>query len=269
MTSSPRARAVDQVEQYRRGTESHAGHVHDVQRRAGRRRVGNYFLQASHATGVVERSCRAKMHEHRRVVTSRDAERAHDLFAGCRRRIVDAHTDAQRALVERRLEPTLQLRETRVLDGRSDERASGADDIRAFGRRVAIEHRSARAGMARRHAEVDQRLAFSLGIPRRDGIHAQLQFERGRHAVARQVPVVGRILTVRVEIDKAWRHDESSDVDGVTRLGYGRGHGNDAPTCDPHGAHGVEVGLRVEHSATHEYDVDARRALCRGAVQRQ
>ena len=110
--------------------------------------------------------------------------------------------------------------------------------------------------MTCRHAEVDQRLPFSLGVPRRDRIRAQLELERGGHAVVCHVAVVDRILAVRVEIDEARRDDESPDVDGVARRGYTRGHRDDASTSDSHGAHRVEVRLRVEHSTADEHDVD-------------
>src|SRR3982074_808749 len=106
------------------------------------------------------------------------------------------------------------------------------------------------------HAEVDERLSLSLGIPRRDRIRAELQFERGGHSVVRQVPIASRILTVRVELYEARRDDESPDVDGVACRGYVGGHRRDASLFDPHGPNGVEVRLRVQHSAAREHDVE-------------
>ncbi len=47
-----RARAIDQGEQDGRGAESHTRHVHDMQRRAGRRCVRNHLLHGSNAAGV-------------------------------------------------------------------------------------------------------------------------------------------------------------------------------------------------------------------------
>jgi hypothetical protein len=122
--------------------------------------------------------------------------------------------------------------------------------------------------MACRHAEVDQRCAFSLGVPRRDRIRAELQLERGGDAVAREEPVVDRILSVRVEVDEARRDHESFDVHGVARRGNGGGHGGDAPIPDTHGAHGVEVRLGVEHPSPDEHDVEWSTPLRRQLVQR-
>ena len=110
--------------------------------------------------------------------------------------------------------------------------------------------------MTCRHTVVDERLIRALRIPRRDRIRADLQLQCRRHAIARQIFVVDRVLTVRVEIDEARRHNQPFDIDGIAGRGNSGGYGNDPPAFDAHCAYGVEVRFRVEHSTADEHDVE-------------
>ena len=129
-----RARPVDQIEQDWRGAESHARHVHDVQRRAGGRGIGDHLLHAGHAAQCVAESGRAKVHEHRHAIVGGHPEYVKDLIARRGGRVVDTHADRERSLANPRVQTGLELGQSRPGDGVAHEVRVGVEHVRAFGR---------------------------------------------------------------------------------------------------------------------------------------
>ena len=72
-----------------------------------------------------------------------------------------------------------------------------------------VHHFHAHRNVARAYAKVDETFAFTLGIPGVHVIGADFEFERSCHAVVSLKLVIPWLLGMLVEIDEAWRDDQT------------------------------------------------------------
>ena len=119
--------------------------------------VGQHFLQGIerarfHRTGT------AQVYVNGRLAFSRQTEDAEDLGARGVEHVGDAHTDAERALLQTAAQ---QLQHFLLLRGGGGPRAFILRQKRA----AIVEHGHARRQMAGGRAVVDQRAAFALRVP--------------------------------------------------------------------------------------------------------
>ena len=122
-----------------------------------------------------------------------------------------------------------------------------------------MHHRHPHFDVADTDAVVDALAALSLAIPRSDVRRAQLELQRGRHAVQRIEPIGLVRLSVRVQVDEARGDDEASGVDRVSAAYRFARDDGDASALEPDIADRIEVSGRID-DATAENDavVDGR-----------
>ncbi len=236
--------------------------MHDVERGSRRGGVGDDLLKGS------ERSSGAlspQVDVDRDVLIASDLEEPKDLFAGRAGRVGDTEAEAEAPFFDPAHHERFQFRE--LLGGRRLVGVVGHlhETLAVFVGLVAerpasdvdvVEELRARGQMADRRAVMNDGLPFARGEPRGDGVDANLHLERGRDAVLRLEAVTDRVLTVRVEVDEAGRHDEPGSIHHDRSLERSFADRDDGAPFDAHVPHGVEPGFRVHHPAALEDDLD-------------
>ena len=110
--------------------------------------------------------------------------------------------------------------------------------------------------MADRRPVVEERSAITRCVPTFDGIDADLELQRCRHAVSSLIAIAGQVLSVGVQVDKTGRHHEPRRVQHLPCRQRGFGNGDDLAIADADVAWGVEAALRVHHAATGDDEIE-------------
>ncbi len=243
-----RACPLDHRQAQRSLAQSHAGDVDHVYAGAGGRGVGDHFLQGVDHAGL-QRAAVAHMDVERNLALRRQPEQLQHLGARFVRQVGDAKSDPERAFVQPAANPRQHVGELF--------RRSGALHRFIARQQLAgvMPHRDARRQLAAGGAEVDQRPAFALCVPRGDGVGAHLHFKRRRHAVARLETIVFGRLPVRMQIDESRRDDQSRGVDRRPAPERRRGNGGDLPAANTNVPHRVEIARRVQHTPVGDHQV--------------
>src|SRR6266699_3444271 len=252
------ARAVNQLQQEGGVALAHAGHVDDVQGSARRGRVGDHLLQRRDATtsrGVP--AAFAQVDEARDAVARRDPKQLEDLLAARTRRVSDAEPHAERSLGEPAFHQGIESWELGVLQRAMGPAATLVADRGSAGERLVVrDDRPPCTHMADADAIIDEAPALPRGVPGRDWVGPDLQFQRGRHAVVRIVAVALRVLPMRMQIAEPRRHHEAVHVEHLSRLERLDRDGCDPALPDADVARGVQARLRVEHAPAREDEIE-------------
>jgi hypothetical protein len=139
-------------------------------------------------------------------------------------------------------------------------RRCGAVRCRAARQELAriLHHRDPRWYVSDARAVVDQRSAFTSGVPAIDVVRADLELEGRRHAVHRFQRVDDRVdgaLRVLMQIDEARSDDEARRVNERATAQALGGNGADDAAADAHVAYGVEPRLGIDDAAVRDDDV--------------
>ena len=279
---APLARPPDHRERLFRPRARGAVHVHDVDRRAGDRRVRDHFLEGSERAAAREGGRRTEVDERRRLVLGRDLEHLQQLAVARPRRVAqpEAETDAPRAqaALHEPPQPDQFLVARGAIQRVVAARAQRERPVRVGAGEDAPQGPGPRALVAHRRAVVDERRAAAPPVPAVDGIRPDLELQGRRHAVQRLVPVADRVLSVRVQVDEAGRDHQSPGIDHRGPRQRRPGDRRDRAVPDPDVAHRVEPALRVDDPPPGEHDVErfengrggrARRRLAARATERQ
>ena len=189
------------------------------------------------------------MHEERDLARGGQPEQAEDFGARFMRQVGDAESDAGSAFVEAAAHAVQDLAEFLRRGGALHRAVAGQQ------RTAIVHHRDARGNIAAGSAEVDQRAPLALRVPTRDGVDADLEFERRRDAVARLETVVLRRLSVRMQVDKSGGNHQALGIDGVACRERRRRDGRDLAAADPDVAHRVEIAGRIQHAPVGDDDI--------------
>ena len=256
------AHAADQVQDRADAPEAGTVHVHDVQRRAGRDRVGEHLLHGGDPHV-------AHMCVDGDALVGRELEDFEDLFETGARVVLVRHADSEGAVSEAACERVAEGRVVFELDwvvacGRTHgpELAEGAGGV-AFEHCEGLLYGIGPAGhRARPHrhvrhggAEVQDRALAPPGKPGRRQRDTAFKLQRGGDPVP-GLELVGAVgLPVRVKVDEAGRDYEAGyvehDLAGEGVLGY-RG---DLPVADADMANRVEARFGVHDAPARQHDV--------------
>ena len=237
--------------------------MHHMKRRTRGRRVGQHLLQrrkkiAAHHSRLPD------VGEHRCLVLRSQLEHRVDLRVIGTGHVGDAGPDPQATLTQTSLEQrhqlsALRLREplvgvaVRTLRWQRLHHINGVSYFRAG------DHLDAGREMARGGAVIDPRLALARFQPLRDRKHADLELERRGHTIGHLKIVAPRILTVRVQIDEAWRDDQTRHVDLHIAGKRPLADRHDGSVLHRDIAHRVQARRRVHHRAADQHQIIAPR----------
>ena len=147
------------------------------------------------------------MHVHAGVFLCCNAEYRHDFIVRCGRSVVDAHADGQRAALETVVNLIFYffhfLRSGLAMRG-----IPGRQKIPWV-----VHHFHTNRNVPCTYTKVDQRLAFSLGVPAVHVVGANFEFERSSYAIVRLKLIVARFLGMLMKIDEARRDDQTLSVE--------------------------------------------------------
>jgi hypothetical protein len=118
-----------------------------------------------------------------------------------------------------------------------------------------VHHGHASGNVPGARAEIDESFACAALIPGRHRRHADLEFERGSHAVVRLEMVILVVLAVRVKIDEPRRHDQAADIHHSPAFERRRGDSLDALAADTDIANRVEPRFRIHYAAVGENSI--------------
>ena len=76
-----------------------------------------------------------------------------------------------------------------------------------------VHHFHAYGDVAYAYPKVDKRFAFTLGVPGIYVVGADFEFERSGYTIVSLKLIVARFLGMLVEIDEAWRDDQTLSVE--------------------------------------------------------
>ena len=219
--------------------------MHDVERRAG---LGGQFDCFSHALRAA-----ADVHVGRRPVPAGNPEHLNQLRPRRRGRIRETEADGDGPFLQSLLDAAGNLREL-GLGRRPRHGRTGRHELARVAHDCHADRRVAGAD-----AVVDEGSVPAIGIPGVDVRSADLEFERGGHAVHHLegvVHLVDRYPAVLMEVDEAGRDDEAGGVNRRRSLERVGGHGLDPPAANADLPDRIEPRLRIDHPAVGDHEAE-------------